>query len=109
MAMHFPAQPMKARTKLSEVVATRKWAGASTQTLAWLGSLLEKEGVDLLEASVSELARGTPVYADANADVLEVQRLMARNHILRLPVVDQGKLLGIIDLVEIALRAEQNP
>ena len=52
------------------------------------------------------LERGTPVYAQSDADVLEVQRLMAKNHIRMLPVVKDGRVLGVVDLVELAMRED---
>jgi CBS domain-containing protein len=57
-------------------------------------------------ATFTELRRGTPVYVDGEADVLEVQRLMARNHIRSLPVVTAGSVVGVIDLLELAMMDE---
>ncbi len=96
---------MMRNRSLLDVMATRRWTGTAPETLEWLGALLREEGVDLTQATASDLARGTPVYAEAGADLMEIQRLMARNHIRRLPVLQEGKLLGVVDLVEIALRA----
>lgn len=99
---------MQTRKLVGDLVALRKWSGASKETLEWLGRLLSQEGIDLTTASEAELARGTSVYATADADLVEVQRLMARHHILRLPVVADGRLIGIVDLVELALRASDD-
>lgn len=55
------------------------------------------------------LERGTPVYVHSDADVLEVQRLMAKNHIRMLPVVRAGRVLGVVDLVELAMREDLAP
>ena len=89
--------------KVSEVITSKPWADPSSDTLEWLASLLQTEGVDLMCATFTELQRGTPVYVDGDADVLEVQRLMARNHIRSLPVVKAGRVIGIVDLLELAL------
>jgi CBS domain-containing protein len=78
------------------------WADVSTSTLEWLGALLADEGVDIMEATAAQLDRGTPVYVRGDADVGEVQRRMARRHIRRLPVVQNGQLVGLIDLLELA-------
>ena len=43
------------------------------------------------------------MYVEAAADVNEVQRRMAMSHIRRVPVVDKGHLLGLIDLLDLAL------
>jgi CBS domain-containing protein len=96
---------MNTAKRLGDVVALQKWSGASPDTLQWLGTLMSEEGIDLTRATVAQLKRGTAVYATVDADLIKVQRLMARHHILRLPVLDGGKLVGIVDLVELALRS----
>lgn len=80
------------------------WDGS--QSSAWLGRLLVEEGVDLLSADSSDLQRGTPVFVNADADAVEVQRRMALNHIRMLPVVKDREVLGVIDLVELAMRED---
>jgi len=92
--------------KVSEVITSKPWVDPSSDGLEWLASLLQSEGVDLMCATFTELQRGTPVYVDGDADVLEVQRLMARNHIRSLPVVSAGSVIGIIDLLELAMMDE---
>lgn len=99
---------MQTRKRLGEVVALQKWSGTSRESLQWLGRLMSDEGVDITEATADQLGRGSPVYATVDADVVEVQRLMAHHHILRLPVVDGSRLVGIVDLVELALRASND-
>lgn len=88
---------------VGQVLASGRWSGPADDGLA---RLLRSEGVDLLDATSCELARGTPVYVDAGADVVAVQRLMAANHIRSLPVVEEGHVVGTIDLVELALMGE---
>jgi CBS domain-containing protein len=92
--------------KVSEVISSKPWVDPSSDGLEWLASLLQTEGVDLMRATFTELQRGTPVYVDGDADVLEVQRLMARNHIRSLPVVSDGSVIGVIDLLELAMMDE---
>jgi CBS domain-containing protein len=89
--------------KVREVIASKPWSDPSSDTLEWLARLLQSEGVDLMCATFTELQRGTPVYVDGEADILVVQRLMARNHIRSLPVVNDGTVIGIIDLLELAM------
>lgn len=72
----------------------------------WPVRLLRDEGVNLMNASEFELRRGTPVYVDAGADVLEVQRKMAHFHIRVLPVLDGEEAVGIVDLVDLALHED---
>ena len=62
-----------------------------------------------MAADSADLERGTPVYVDADADVLDVQRLMAKNHIRVLPVVRDGKVQGVVDLLELAMREDLAP
>ena len=89
--------------KVIDVVASSAWADPESETLRWLARLLRDEGVDLMSATSRELQRGTPVYVKGDADVVTVQRLMAQNHIRSLPVVDCGRLVGVVDLVELAM------
>ena len=102
--------PMSRPTrKVSEVIASKPWSDPSSDTLEWLASLLKSEGVDLMCATFTELQRGTPVYVEGAADIVEVQRLMARNHIRSLPVVRAGVVIGIVDLLELAMMDEDLP
>lgn len=91
---------------VADVVASSEWLDPSSPTLTWLARLLRDEGVDLMGGASPELARGTPIYVEASADVNDVQRVMARRHIRRVPVVDGDRLVGVIDLVDLALREE---
>ena len=68
---------------------------------AGTGRLLIEEGVDLLRADEAKLKRGTPVYVDAGADVNEVQRRMALKHIKLLPVLSDGEVVGLVDLMDL--------
>jgi CBS domain-containing protein len=79
---------------------------APPEAFRWLASLLRSEGRDLLTISATGVARGTPVYVEASACVLEVQRLMVSNHIRSLPVLDSGEVIGFIDLVDLALTTD---
>ncbi len=85
------------------MVGASSWTDRDSDTLQWLARLLRDEGLDLMDATSSELERGTPVYVDGDADIVEVQRLMARNHIRSLPVLERSRLVGVVDLVELAL------
>lgn len=87
-----------------EMLAGDLWSEDRTEASAWLARLLVTEGVDLMAAAGSELARGTPVYARADAEVVEVQRAMALNHIRLLPIVKEDEVIGVLDLVELAMR-----
>jgi CBS domain-containing protein len=94
------------RKVVGDVVASARWVDPSPDTLRWLARLLRAEGADLLAVTSSQLARGTPVWVDVSADVVEVQRVMAEHHIRSAPVLDGGEVVGIVDLVELALLGE---
>lgn len=94
---------------ISDVVGAAGRVDSSSTTLSWLAELLRDEGIDLMEASDGALRRGTPVYVDADADVVEVQRRMAESHIRRLPVVKDGQLVGIVDLLDLAQMEDLAP
>lgn len=91
-----------------DVIGSSDWSEGQSSTMAWLASLLRDEGVDLMQASEAELVRGTPVFVEAAAGVNEVQRRMAQKHIRRLPVIEDGCLVGIVDLVDLARHSDEN-
>ena len=97
--MHEDARPRV----VGDVLTRGHWEGDPPETLKWLARLLRDEGTDLMTASCSELERGTPVYVEADADLNEVQRRMAMSHIRSIPVVAKGHLLGLIDLLDLAM------
>lgn len=91
--------------KTGEVVTPGPWGDdATSSTMTWLAKLLTDEGVNLMDVTEEQLKRGTPVFVEASADVVEVQRRMARHHIRMLPVLSKGALIGVVDLVELARR-----
>lgn len=72
-----------------------------------LGALLLAHGVDLASSpSPARLARGTPVYVDAAADPVDIQRRMAEGHVRMLFVVDEGSVIGTVDMSDLSQRAE---
>ncbi|MBK5229063.1 MAG: CBS domain-containing protein [Actinobacteria bacterium] len=95
-------------TRVRDVIGSSDWSEGQSSTMEWLATLLQDEGVDLMQASEAELVRGTPVFVEATAGVNEVQRRMAQKHIRRLPVVEDGCLVGIIDLVDLAMHSDEN-
>jgi CBS domain-containing protein len=60
------------------------------------------QGSDPQTATARELAQGTPVWVDAQADTSEVLRLMEQNTIRRLPVVEDHRLVGMISEADLA-------
>jgi CBS domain-containing protein len=59
------------------------------------------EGRDPRTTTARELAQGTPIWVDADADESEVLRLMEQHKIRRLPVVENHRLVGIISEADI--------
>ncbi len=60
------------------------------------------ENGDPRTVTAGQLARGTPVCADADVDVSEVLRLMEQHAIRRLPVLDDDRLVGMISEADLA-------
>jgi CBS domain-containing protein len=60
------------------------------------------EGRDPGSTSVGEVASGELVTAEATADLSDALRLMAQHQVRRLPVVEQGRLVGILAQADVA-------
>jgi CBS domain-containing protein len=60
------------------------------------------EGRDPSEVSVQEIASRNPVTAEATSDLNEALQLMARHQVRRLPVTEEGRLVGIIAQADVA-------
>lgn len=52
--------------------------------------------------TAEDLAQGTPVWIDVNADIEEVLQVMENHRIRRLPVIENKRLVGIISEADIA-------
>jgi len=62
-------------------------------------------GHDPAKCRISTLADHPPVTVDAQADLAEIIKTMGRSRVRRLPVTEEGKLVGVIgvsDLVKAA-------
>lgn len=60
------------------------------------------QGGDPRTATAGDLAQGTPVWVDADADIDEAMTKMIDNRIRRLPVIDRGRLVGMISEADLA-------
>ncbi len=60
-------------------------------------------GVDSKKCHVSEFMTANPVTVSPETDLEEAARMMGSEQIRRLPVVENGKLVGIISLSDIAV------
>lgn len=59
-------------------------------------------GHDPSEVTAGEMAKGTPRWIDADADVGEVLREMREHQIRRLPVIQDKRLVGMISESDLA-------
>jgi CBS domain-containing protein len=78
--------------------------------LGWLFEKADAEGSRLLARTAGEAMTTPPVMISPDASISEAARIMVTRHINRLPVVDDGRLVGIIsraDLVRAFHRSDQ--
>ncbi|MER8006423.1 MULTISPECIES: CBS domain-containing protein [unclassified Streptomyces] len=59
-------------------------------------------GHDPARVTAGEMAKGTPRWIDADADVADVLREMRDHQIRRLPVIDNKRLVGMISEADLA-------
>ncbi|MEW2394883.1 CBS domain-containing protein [Streptomyces sp. NPDC046862] len=59
-------------------------------------------GHDPSRVTAGEMAKGTPRWIDANADVGDVLREMTGHQIRRLPVIENKRLVGMISEADLA-------
>ena len=58
------------------------------------------------DAIVGPLSSGNLIAVDVDADAQEAGRLMRQNAVRRLPVIEDGKVTGIVSLCDVALAEE---
>jgi CBS domain-containing protein len=78
--------------------------------LGWLFEKADAEGSRLLARTAAEAMTTPPVTISPHASVSEAARIMITRHINRLPVVGEGRLVGIIsraDLVRAFHRSDE--
>jgi CBS domain-containing protein len=57
--------------------------------------------------SVADVCSGDLISVDPNKDLEEALRLMARHQVRRLPVVENGRLVGMVAQADIALKENE--
>ena len=62
---------------------------------------------DLEKTSVGDVSSGDPVSVEPDKDLEDALQLMASNKVRRLPVVQDGKLVGIVAQADIALNENE--
>jgi CBS domain-containing protein len=64
-------------------------------------------GLDTSSTRVSEVASREPVVVAADQDLDAALELMAEHRVRRLPVVDDGRLVGVLSQADVALEAKE--
>lgn len=65
------------------------------------------QGGDPSTTTAGELAQGTPVWVSADADIDEAMAKMIDNKIRRLPVIEDGRLIGMISEADVATNLDE--
>jgi CBS domain-containing protein len=63
------------------------------------------EGVDPRTATVGDVTSGDLVTVEPDEDLDDALKLMAQHRIRRLPVVEDGRLVGVVAQADVALEA----
>lgn len=88
------------------VVDRGRLAGLITDRDIVVRGLAEKK--DPATTAVGEIMTSSPDYLNQNAEVCDAVALMRAKRIRRVPVVDdQDRLVGIVTLTDVALRAHE--
>ncbi|MCE5323633.1 CBS domain-containing protein [bacterium] len=66
------------------------------------------KGFDPANTYVNEIMSKDPIFGSPNMSVEDACALMQDNRIRRLPVVDRGKLVGIVTLADLAIDLEED-
>jgi CBS domain-containing protein len=66
------------------------------------------EGGDARSMTAREMAKGTPIWVDVDADQDEVLQLMESNKIRRLPVMEGHRLVGMISEADLAVHLDEH-
>jgi CBS domain-containing protein len=66
------------------------------------------EGWDPRETTAQQMAQGTPIWIDVDADESEVLRLMEDHAIRRLPVIENYRLVGMISEADLATHLDEH-
>jgi CBS domain-containing protein len=65
------------------------------------------EGKDPQATTVGEIASTEPVTVEPERDLDEALKLMARHQVRRLPVVEEGRLVGVIAQADVAREGDE--
>jgi CBS domain-containing protein len=65
-------------------------------------------GHDAATMTACDLARGTPIWVDADADTQEVLDLMIESGVRRVPVIEDRRLVGMISEADLATQLDES-
>jgi CBS domain-containing protein len=65
-------------------------------------------GEDPTTMTAGQLARGTPIWVDVNADAAEVVNVMSEYDVRRVPVLDEHQLVGMISEADLATHLDEH-
>jgi CBS domain-containing protein len=66
------------------------------------------EGADPSSMTAREMAQGTPIWVEADADHGEVLRLLEQHKIRRIPVIEGHRLVGMISEADLATHLSES-
>jgi CBS domain-containing protein len=66
------------------------------------------EGHDPQIMTARDLARGTPIWVDADDDTDDVLRVMMESAVRRVPVMENRELVGMISEADVAVHLDQS-
>jgi CBS domain-containing protein len=89
---------------LAPVVEGRRLVG--TVTDRDIAVRLVAEGGDPKTVTVREIASNDPITVDPQEDLAEALRLMASHRVRRLPVVEDGRIVGVLAQADVADEAK---
>jgi CBS domain-containing protein len=70
-------------------------------------TMVVAEAADPEATSVGDVSSRDPISVEPDKDLEEAVQLMARNQVRRLPVVENGRLVGIVAQADIALKENE--
>jgi CBS domain-containing protein len=87
---------------IGSLVVMRDGQMAGMLTFREVLKALQARGGNLGDASASEVMNTTPITGTPSDTVDQVRATMTANHVRYLPILDQGRLLGVISFHDIA-------
>src|SRR4051812_40259330 len=87
---------------IGSLVVVRDGAMAGLLTFREVLRALERDDGTLARVRVSDIMVADPVYGSPADTIDELREVMTQNHVRYLPVIDSGKLIGIVSFHDVA-------